>query len=127
FLQTYPNSVILVSHDRHFLDAVVHKITEVSPQGLLDFTGGYSRYLVQREEHIQRVASHNRRIREEIARLNDLADRFGAKATKASQAQGWRKQAEKLAGDLIPEAPPRDSIHFRFPPAPHSGKTVLTL
>jgi ATP-binding cassette subfamily F protein 3 len=127
FLAAYPHSVILVSHDRHFLDAVVHKITEVSPQGLLDFTGGYSRYVILREEHHQRVAAHNRRIREEVARLTDLADRFGAKATKAAQAQGWRKQAEKLQEDLIPEIPPRDTIHFRFPPAPHSGKTVLTL
>ncbi len=127
FLRAYPYSVVLVSHDRYFLDAVVDRITDVSPLGLLDFTGGYSKYVENRDAHFERMAAHNERIRKEVERLTTMADRFGAKATKAAQAQTWRKQAEKLEGELVPLPPPRDSIGFRFPPAPHSGKIAMTV
>ena len=127
FLQTYPYSVILVSHDRYFLDAVVHRITEVSPLGLLDFTGGYTAYLQQRDAHIARLESQNERLRKEIDRFQTLVNRFGAKATKAAQANSWRKQIEKLEADLVPLPPPRDTISFRFPSAPRSGKVALTV
>ncbi len=127
FLVAYPYSVVLVSHDRAFLDAVVTRIAEISPLGLLDFVGGYTRFLEQRDEYVAAIENRNRRLEEEIARLQTNVERFGAKATKAAQAQAWAKQIEKLQAELRPLPPPRSTIHFRFPPAERSGRIVLSL
>jgi ATP-binding cassette subfamily F protein 3 len=125
YLAAYPHSVILVSHDRYFLDAVVSRIADLSLRTITDYHCNYSQYLVQREERMQRLREAKKRQDEEIARVQEFIDRFRYKATKAAQVQSRVKMLEKIERIEVP--PDRKRIHFQFPPAPKSGRTVLEL
>jgi ATP-binding cassette subfamily F protein 3 len=87
YLAAYPHSVILVSHDRYFLDAVVSRIADLSLRAVTDYHCNYSQYLVQREERMERLREAKKRQDEEIARVQVFIDRFRYKATKAAQVQ----------------------------------------
>jgi ATP-binding cassette subfamily F protein 3 len=125
YLAGYPDAVILVSHDRYFLDAVVTRITEVGLRTLTDYVGTYSEYLVIREQRMERLQEAKRRQDEEVARMRQFIDRFRYQATKASQVQSRLKMLEKIVPIEIP--PERKRVHFTFPACPKSGRTVLEL
>jgi len=125
YLVGYPHSVILVSHDRYFLDAVVTRITDLSLRTLTDYHCNYSEYLVQREARMERLRDAKKRQDAEVARVQEFIDRFRYKATKAAQVQSRVKMLEKIERIEIP--PERKRIHFHFPPAPKSGRMVLEL
>jgi ATP-binding cassette subfamily F protein 3 len=125
YLVSYPHSVILVSHDRYFLDAVVTRIADLSLRTLTDYHCNYSQYLLQREERMTRLREAKKRQDEEIARVTEFIDRFRYKATKAAQVQSRIKMLEKIERIEIP--PERRRIHFQFPPAPKSGRMVFEL
>ncbi|MBI1873420.1 MAG: ATP-binding cassette domain-containing protein [Acidobacteria bacterium] len=125
FLVAYPDSVMLVSHDRFFLDAVVHRITEVNLRVLTDYKGNYSQYLVERDARMERLLEARRRQDDEIARMRQFIDRFRYQATKAAQVQSRIKMLEKI--ELIEVPPERKKVHFTFPVAPKSGRTVFDL
>jgi ATP-binding cassette subfamily F protein 3 len=125
YLSSYPYAVILVSHDRFFLDAVVTKIAEISLRTVSDYIGNYSQYLVERNARLeqQRKAKHEQD--EEIARMRAFIDRFRYQATKASQVQSRIKMLERIVPIEIP--PERKRVHFTFPACPKSGRMVLEL
>jgi ATP-binding cassette subfamily F protein 3 len=125
YLAAYPHSVILVSHDRYFLDAVVTRITDLSLRTLTDYHCNYSQYLEQRDARMERLREAKKRQDEEIARVQEFIDRFRYKATKAAQVQSRIKMLEKIERIDIP--PERKRIHFQFPAAPKSGRMVLEL
>ena len=125
YLFAYPHSVILVSHDRYFLDAVVTRISDLSLRTLTDYHCNYSQYLVQREEKMARLREAKKRQDEEIARVQEFIDRFRYQATKAAQVQSRIKMLDKV--DRIDVPPERKRIHFQFPPAPKSGRMVFEL
>ncbi len=125
YLASYPCSVILVSHDRYFLDTVVTRITDLSLRTLTDYQCNYSEYLVQRDARLDRLREAKKRQDEEIARVQDFIDRFRYKATKAAQVQSRIKMLEKIERIDVP--PERKRIHFQFPAAPKSGRMVLEL
>jgi ATP-binding cassette subfamily F protein 3 len=125
FLVAYPDSVILVSHDRFFLDAVVHRIAEVHLRVLTDYEGNYSQYIIERDARMERLLEARRRQDEEIARMRQFIDRFRYQATKAAQVQSRIKMLEKI--ELIEVPPERKKVHFTFPVAPKSGRTVFEL
>jgi len=125
YLVDYPNSVILVSHDRYFLDAVVTRISDLSLRTLTDYHCNYSQYLVQRDEKMARLYDAKRRQDEEIARVQEFIDRFRYQATKAAQVQSRIKMLEKVERIDVP--PERKRIHFQFPPAPKSGRMVFEI
>jgi ATP-binding cassette subfamily F protein 3 len=125
YLASYAHSVILVSHDRYFLDAVVTRITDLSLRTLTDYHCNYSAYLVQRDARLERLREAKKRQDEEIARVQEFVDRFRYKATKAAQVQSRIKMLEKI--DRIDVPPERKRIHFQFPPAPKSGRMVVEL
>jgi ATP-binding cassette subfamily F protein 3 len=125
YLAVYPHAVILVSHDRFFLDAVVSRIADLSLRGITDYHCNYSAYLVQRDERLERLREAKRRQDEEIARVQEFIDRFRYKATKAAQVQSRVKMLEKVQRIEVP--PERKRIHFQFPAAPKSGRTVFSL
>jgi ATP-binding cassette subfamily F protein 3 len=125
YLKGYPFSVILVSHDRFFLDQVCHRITEVWNHTLTDYHCSYSRYLVEREERVASLREAKRRQDEEIEKMEDFIRRFRYKSDKASLVQSRVKQLEKIERIVLP--PERKRIRFRFPPAPKSGRTVMEL
>jgi ATP-binding cassette subfamily F protein 3 len=124
YIKSFPGAVVLISHDRHFLDRLCTKIVEVSGGRLHHYTGNYSKYLVLKEERqaIQKAAYENQQ--REIQKTQELIDRFRAKANKAAQAQSWIKQLERMERVDAPEIE-EPTIHMRFPPAPKSGADVL--
>ena len=125
FLAAYPHTIILVSHDRFFLDAVVTRIAEVGTKTLTTYTGTYSEYLINRERHQEQLQERKRHQDEEIARIRAFVDRFRYQATKASQVQSRLKMLEKMT--LIEAPITRKRVHFSFPKCPNSGRLVIEL
>jgi ATP-binding cassette subfamily F protein 3 len=125
YLCSYPYSVILVSHDRFFLDQVCHRISEVWNHTLTDYHCSYSNYLVQREERVAALREAKRRQDEEVAAMEDFIRRFRYNANKASLVQSRIKQLEKVERIVLP--PERKRIRFRFPSPPKSGRVVMEL
>jgi ATP-binding cassette subfamily F protein 3 len=125
YLSEYPYAVILVSHDRYFLDAVVTRITDVHLRQLDDYVGNYSKYVVQRDAKLDALRQAKKEQDEEIARVEMFINRFRYKATKAAQVQSRIKMLEKVVPIEVP--PERKRIHFTFPACAKSGRTVLEL
>jgi ATP-binding cassette, subfamily F, member 3 len=125
YLATYPAAVILVSHDRYFLDAVVTRITDLNLRTLTDYVGNYSKYVEQRDAMLERLRQAKRDQDEEVARVKMFIDRFRYQATKAAQVQSRIKMLEKVVPIEVP--PERKRVRFTFPTAPKSGRTVLDL
>ena len=125
YLRGYPFSVVLVSHDRFFMDQVCHRITEIWNCSLTDYHCDYSSYLLRREEHVVRLREAKRRQDEEIGKIEDFISRFRYKADKASLVQSRIKQLEKIERITLP--PERKRICFAFPEAPKSGRIVFEL
>jgi ATP-binding cassette subfamily F protein 3 len=125
YLGAYPYAVILVSHDRYFLDAVVTRITDLNLRKLTDYVGNYSKYVAQRDAMLDRLRQAKKEQDEEIARVKLFIDRFRYKATKAAQVQSRIKLLEKVVPIEVP--PERKRIHFTFPACRKSGRTVLEL
>jgi len=125
YLHEYPHAVILVSHDRFFLDAVVTRIADLTLRTLTDYVGNYSSYLVAHEARIEALRKAKREQDEEVARVKMFIDRFRYQATKASQVQSRIKMLEKVVPIEVPQE--RKKIHFHFPACAKSGRTVLEL
>jgi ATP-binding cassette subfamily F protein 3 len=125
FLVSYPHTVILVSHDRFFLDAVVTRIADLSLRTITDYVGSYSRYLVERDAKLERLRKAKQEQDDEIARMRAFIDRFRYKATKAAQVQSRLKMLDRIVPVEVP--PERKRVHFTFPSCPKSGRVVLEL
>ena len=125
YLAEYPHAVILVSHDRFFLDAVVTRITEIGLRKLTDYTGNYSDYLREREARMERLRQMKRDQDDEVERMQAFINRFRYQATKAAQVQSRIKMLEKVVPIEIP--PERKRVHFTFPACAKSGRMVLEL
>ena len=125
YLAGYPHAVILVSHDRFFLDAVVTRITEIGLRKLTDYHGNYSAYLKERDARMERLRQMKRDQDEEVERMQAFINRFRYQATKAAQVQSRIKMLEKVVPIEIP--PERKRVHFTFPACAKSGRTVLDL
>jgi ATP-binding cassette, subfamily F, member 3 len=125
YLADYPGSVVLVSHDRYFLDATVKRITEVGLKTLTDYHGNYSHYVVEHAARMERLREAHRRQSEEIEKAEVFINRFRYTATKAKQVQSRIKQLDKVERIEIP--PERKKIRFKFPESPRPGRVVLEL
>ena len=125
YLHEYPHAVILVSHDRFFLDAVVTRIADLTLRTLTDYVGTYSDYIVQHEARIDALRKAKHEQDEEVARIKMFVDRFRYQATKASQVQSRIKMLDKIVPIEVP--PEHKRIHFDFPTSGKSGRTVLEL
>ncbi len=128
YLTRYPGGMVIISHDRAFLNTLCTGILEIRNQTLYRWTGDYDDFIRQKEAHHgQQIALHKNQQRE-IAHLQKFVDRFGAKASLASRAKSKEKQIERLKEVAI-EAPEEDirRISFRFPQPPRSGLKVITL
>jgi ATP-binding cassette, subfamily F, member 3 len=125
YLCSYPGSVILVSHDRFFMDQVCSRVAEVWNHAISDYHCSYSRYLVQRDERISALREAKRIQDEEVEKIEDFIRRFRYQANKASLVQSRIKQLEKVERIVIP--PERKRIRFHFPDAPKSGRVVMEL
>jgi len=125
YLAAYPHAVILVSHDRFFLDQVVTRIVEIWHAKLTDYPGNYSRYLMAREERVSALREAKARQDEEIARTEAFINKFRFNANKAALVQSRVKQLEKVERIQLP--PERKKIGFSFPAPPKGGKLSVRL
>jgi len=126
FMETFPGAVMLISHDKTFLDAVTNRTIEISNQKIYDYKTNYSRYLVlraERKEQQENAAKNQQKI---INQTEVLIDKYRAKASKAAFAQSLIKKLDRME---IVEVDDDDSVsmNFRFPAPAHSGKIVLTV
>jgi len=125
YLEDYPGSVVLVSHDRYFLDATVKRITQVGLKTLTDYHGNYSKYVVEHAAAMERLRESYRRQKEEIDKASAFINKFRYQATKARQVQSRIKALDKV--EVIEIPPERKKIHFHFPDAPKPGRVVIEL
>lgn len=127
FLSNFSGGFLLVSHDRYFLDTTVTEVYELFNGQLHRYAGNYSHYEKVREGEMESLIARYNQQQEEIHKLEDFIRRFGYKATKAAQAQERQKMLDKLLAQQVEIPESLKKIHFTFPPAPHSGRLVLTL
>jgi ATP-binding cassette subfamily F protein 3 len=126
YLKSYPGAILLISHDREFLNQLVGSIVEIRQRRLLRYRGNYDDYLVQREAQAAQLLAAYENQQKKIEQLQTFADRFRAKASKAAQAQSKLKQIERMDKIEAPEAEGR-GVSFRFPQPPRSGRRVMSL
>ncbi|MGH9160211.1 MAG: ABC-F family ATP-binding cassette domain-containing protein [Vicinamibacteraceae bacterium] len=125
YLVDYPHAVLLVSHDRYFLDAVATRIADLTLRTLTDYRGNYSEYLREHAARMERLRTLKREQDEEVARIKLFIDRFRYKATKAAQVQSRVKLLEKIVPIEVP--PERKRVRFTFPVCAKSGRAVIEL
>jgi len=126
YLKNYSGAVLLISHDRQFIDEVVTRVHEISERKLIDYSGNYSGYLRQREERYEQQLAAYKNQQKEIQALQEFADRFRAVPSKSSQAMSKLKQIERLELIEKPQAP-RRPFRFQIPPPPRGGQRAVTL
>jgi ATP-binding cassette subfamily F protein 3 len=124
FLINYQGAVVLVSHDRAFLDNVTTRTIEITLGRINDYKASYSEYVEQRAERRENQMAAFNNQQKQIDDIESFVERFRYKSTKSRQVQSRIKMLEKM--DIIEvEDIDNSSIRFKFPPAPHSGKVVI--
>ncbi|MCE3228517.1 MAG: ATP-binding cassette protein [Bacteroidetes bacterium] len=126
FMETYAGSVVLISHDKTFLDTVTSRTIEIVNQKVYDYKTNYSRYLVLRQERIEQQENAQKNQQKIINQTEVLIDKYRAKASKASFAQSLIKKLDRMEKVEVDDMD-TTSMNFRFPPPAHSGKIVLTV
>ena len=126
YLGTYPGAILLISHDRSFLNALGQRVVEIDQRKLISYRGNYDDYVTQKAARQEQVLAAYKNQQREIKRLQTFIDRFGAKNTKASQAQSKRKQIERMDKIDAPDSSERH-VSFRFPQPERSGRKVIEL
>jgi ATP-binding cassette subfamily F protein 3 len=130
WLETYLKGVktpmVIVSHDREFLDRLCTQIVETERGVSTNYLGNYSAYLQQKAEMQESQMSAYERQQKELEKQQTFVDRFRASATRSTQAKSREKQLEKIERIEAPTANLR-TLHFRFPPAPRSGREVVKI
>jgi len=124
FLVKYPGAVLVVSHDRTFLDNVTNRTVEINFGKLYDYNVPYSEYIIKRDERIALQKAGYENQQKYIEQNEKFIERFRYKATKAKQVQSRIKMLDKLDTIEVDDID-NSSIFFKFPPAPHSGKVVV--
>lgn len=126
FLREYPGGLVIVSHDRHFLDQVATEIAELETGKLTVYPGNYTAHLQQKAAELELITSAYERQQKELARQTAFVERFRASATRSTQAKSREKQLAKIERIDLPQQD-RRRMTFRFPPIQASGRQVLTL
>lgn len=126
YLKSYPGAILMISHDREFLNQLTGSIIELRLQRLWQYRGNYDDYLAQKAAQEQQLIAAYKNQQREIAHLMEFVERFRAKNTKAAQAQSKLKQIERMEKIEAPVSDEKE-IHFRFPQPVRSGLKVITL
>jgi len=125
FLQDFKGAMILVSHDRDFLNRQINRVISFEPEGIRSYSGNYDFYLKTREEEKKSLDAKARRHEHKIKEAQKFIDRFRSKASKARQAQSKIKLVKKI--ELVKTQKNRKITHFSFPEVPRSGKVALSI
>ena len=128
YLTRYPGGLVIISHDREFLNSLCNGILELSGGTLNRYTGNYDDYLNEKVARKEQQAAQFKNQQREIAHLQKFVDRFGAKASMASRAKSKEKQIERLKEEAVEEPMEQlKRVNFRFPQPPRSGLKVIKL
>src|ERR1700686_325795 len=122
YLHDYPHALVLISHDRYFLDVTVNKIAEIWNKRFWFYTGNYDKFLAQKTQRNEQLQAGHRNQRDRIEQREVFINRFRYQATKAKQVQSRIKELEKIERIEIP--PEEKTIHFSFPQPKPSGRIV---
>jgi ATP-binding cassette subfamily F protein 3 len=126
YLKSYPGAILMISHDREFMDAIVTRVYNISDQRITGYTGNYSRFLIQQDENFKRQAAAYKNQQKEIKALEEFIARFLSVASKAAQAQSKVKQLEKMERIEKPILP-KKPFRFQIPQPERSGQRVISL
>ena len=127
FLAGYDGAVLLVSHDRAFMDACVSHVAALENRRLTTYTGNYSSYLRQREDNLEQLRAKRAAQEREIAHMQVFVDKFRYKPTKAAQAQERMKKIEQIKSELVVLPEQSKHVHFSFPEPPRTGDMVISI
>ena len=127
FLSSYDGAVLIVSHDRAFMDACVSHVASIENRRLMTYTGNYSSYLKQREDNLEQMKAKRAAQEREIAHMQVFVDKFRYKPTKAAQAQERMKRIEQIKKELVILPEGTKKVHFSFPDPPRTGDEVVKL
>ena len=125
FLRDYKGAIMLVCHDRDFLNRQIQRVISFEPEGMKSYKGNYDKYLKAREEEIKGLEARAKNQEQKIKEAKRFIERFRAKATKARQAQSKIKLLKKV--ELVESQRKEKSIRFSFPKVPASGRVVVTI
>jgi len=126
YLKNCSSALLLISHDRQFMDEVVEQVLEIHERKVIAYTGNYSTFLEQKEANYQQQLAAYKNQQKEIDSLREFADRFRNVASKAAQAQSKLKQIERME-ILEKPVPPRKPFRFQIPQPARSGHRVISL
>jgi ATP-binding cassette subfamily F protein 3 len=126
YLKTYSGAILLISHDRQFMDEIIETVYEINDQKLLSYSGNYTDFLRQREAHYEQQLAAYQNQQKEIRALQEFYERFRQVASKASQAMSKLKQIERME-KIDKPLPPRRPFRFRIPQPPRGGQRAITL
>ncbi len=126
YLRDYPGAILMISHDREFLNQLVGSIVEIAHRRLNRYRGNWDKYVIEKAAREEQQLSAYKNQQKEIAALQEFADRFRAKASKASQAQSKLKQIDRMEKIDAPLSQEK-TVHFRFPQPQRSGSRVIAL
>ena len=124
FLAGYDGAVLLVSHDRAFMDSCVSHVAALENRRLTTYTGNYSSYLKQREDNLEQLRAKRAAQEREIAHMQVFVDKFRYKPTKAAQAQERMKRIEQIKSELVVLPEQSKHVNFSFPEPPRTGDMV---
>ena len=126
YLQNYPGALLVISHDRSFMDGVVEKVYEIDEQKFIAYEGNYTKFLQLKDERYDQQMKGFQNQKKEIARIQEFIDKFRSVGSKASQVQSRLKMIDKM--DKVPKPrKPRKLFHFHFPQPPRSTQRVISL
>ena len=126
FMETFAGSILLISHDKTFLDNVTTRTIEISNQKIYDYKTNYSRYLILRKERKEQQENAAKNQQKIIDQTEVLIDKYRAKASKAAFAQSLIKKLDRMERVEVDDDDTM-SMNFRFPAPAHSGKIILTV
>lgn len=126
FMATFSGAVVLISHDRRFLDLVTQRTIEINAQRIFDYKASYTKYLVLREERRLQQENAAKNQQKIIQHTEQLIDKYRAKANKAAFAQSLIKKLDRMERIEVDDID-QSAIAFRFPKPAHSGKIILTV
>jgi ATP-binding cassette subfamily F protein 3 len=126
YLKNYNGAILMISHDREFMDAIVNEVHEISERRLLHYTGNYSDFEKQRYDNYERQNNAYKNQQKQIAELQAFANKFRSVSSKASQAQAKLKEIERMEKIEKPVAP-RKPFRFQIPEPPRGGQKALEL
>ncbi len=127
FISSYDGAVLLVSHDRAFMNACVNHVASLENKRLYTYTGNYASYLKQREDNLEQLRSKRAAQERDMAHMQTFIDKFRYKPTKAKQVQERVRKLEAIKEELVVLPDQAKKVHFKFPEPPRTGDNVVKL